>query len=307
MVPMVDNKTWSNNTKLAQEMKASGPSLSTRRRTWHLAPVAIMSTLIPACVWFIQHVLRGSDSGRFSGRHGEIDVIPGILSFRRLGLSDDLPPSQKELYNQKAEVHDNRPSLVPTLTLEFEGISLTVVIVSIVGVFAFIKGCRKLLQSYLICVIITVLIQASIMVHQFLLSTRWIDDTLDQSWNRAYESDPELVMGLQNEFNCRGFNHFQDRAVDFIHGEDMIDHMALMPCSEVLKATFGKRMRHLGTVLLCIRLIQLAGVLSLATLIVYLSDMDQEDREMEEQEQELADEKEVLVSLTLDVKQNDKP
>ncbi|KAG0055959.1 hypothetical protein BGZ83_006884 [Gryganskiella cystojenkinii] len=118
-------------------------------------------------------------------------------------------------------------------------------------------------------------------LQQFLMSTQWIDEALDRSWDRAFDSDRSLIQELQYEFHCLGFKDAQDRAMPYSS-----EGVMPQPCAQVMRTMFGKRLQHLGLILLSIRLLQLAGVLLLTVLIKYLAALDQEQREKQEQEEQ---------------------
>ncbi|KAF8935518.1 hypothetical protein BGZ47_009903 [Haplosporangium gracile] len=128
-------------------------------------------------------------------------------------------------------------------------------------------------------VMVFISIQALFAVKGFLSEADWVRDALDQSWTNAYETDKDLIRDLQFEFNCKGFFDGEDRSLETSIGyEDQ-----LPSCSDILEKTFGSRLERLGTTILWIRLIQLAGVLLLSILFKYLAILDQSDIDKEEE------------------------
>ncbi|KAG0273205.1 hypothetical protein BGZ96_004981 [Linnemannia gamsii] len=148
-----------------------------------------------------------------------------------------------------------------------------VIAVSLIGLLGVARGNRRLMNLYFGFVIVFISIQALFAVKGFLSGADWVRDALDRSWTNAYETDKDLIRDLQSEFNCKGFFDGEDRSLETSTGYEG----QLPNCSGILEKTFGNRLERLGTTILWIRLIQLAGVLLLSILFKYLAFLDQTD------------------------------
>ncbi|KAF9096902.1 hypothetical protein BGX23_010213 [Mortierella sp. AD031] len=150
--------------------------------------------------------------------------------------------------------------------------------VSLIGLLGVAKGNRRLMNLYFGFVMVFISIQALLAVKGALSGADWVKDALDRSWTNAYETDPDLIRDLQIE----GFHDAEDRSLDTNTGYE--GH--LRNCSDILEMDFGKRLERLGTTVLWIRLIQLAGVLLLSFLFKYLVILDQSNLDKEREEEE---------------------
>ncbi|KAG0213519.1 hypothetical protein BGX28_004155 [Mortierella sp. GBA30] len=110
-------------------------------------------------------------------------------------------------------------------------------------------------------------------VKNFLMESDWVHDTLDQSWDNAYNYEPELIYELQSEYKCQGFHSARDRSLEL----PLDSESYLPPCDQVLETSFAKRLDVLASRILCIRILQLVGVLLLSFMFRYLAVLDQED------------------------------
>ncbi|KAF9150308.1 hypothetical protein BG015_007900 [Linnemannia schmuckeri] len=165
-----------------------------------------------------------------------------------------------------------------------------VIAVSLIGLLGVARGNRRLMNLYFGFVMVFISIQALFAVKGFLSGADWVRDALDRSWTNAYETDKDLIRDLQSEFNCKGFFDEEDRSLETSTGYG--GH--LPNCSDILEKTFGSRLERLGTTILWIRLIQLAGVLLLSVLFKYLVildqlDIDKEEEALEAQQSEMLD------------------
>ncbi|KAF9574803.1 hypothetical protein EC968_005281 [Mortierella alpina] len=102
-----------------------------------------------------------------------------------------------------------------------------------------------------------------------------MSEALEKSWDKAYDTDKGLIRDLQIEFHCQGFSSHDDRAVQAPRSVEG----SLPFCADILQQRFGKRLRRLGSLILCIRLIQLTGVLLLSILFKHLAMMEQVEEE----------------------------
>ncbi|KAF9185336.1 hypothetical protein BGZ49_004319 [Haplosporangium sp. Z 27] len=155
-----------------------------------------------------------------------------------------------------------------------------VVLISLMGLFGVTKGSKRIMNLYFSFVVVFIAFQGLLAIRGYLTGESWVQNVLDLSWDAAYDSNPELIKDLQREFNCQGFNDQDDRSLELPLEDD--EH--LPPCSEVLEMSFGKRIKKLASVILCIRLIQLAGVFLLSILFKYLAAMDREEQGLDEEQ-----------------------
>ncbi|KAF9917687.1 hypothetical protein BX616_000205 [Lobosporangium transversale] len=136
------------------------------------------------------------------------------------------------------------------------------------------------MKVYFALVIAFSFVQGIIAVKGFLSGMSWVQNTLDLSWENAYENDPDLIKELQKELQCQGFKDSNDRSLEQPLGR-MGDQ--LPPCIGALESNFGKKLQEFGTFILYIRLIQLVGVIMLSIIFKYLAVMgDEEDQDEEE-------------------------
>ncbi|KAF9356831.1 hypothetical protein BGX26_004690 [Mortierella sp. AD094] len=162
-----------------------------------------------------------------------------------------------------------------------DSMCIGVVLISLMGLFGVTKGNRRIMNLYFACVVVFIFIQGLFAIRGFLAGESWVQNVLDISWDAAYDSNPDLIKDLQKEFNCQGFNDQSDRSLELPLEAD--EH--LPPCSGVLEMSFGKRLNKLASVILCIRLAQLAGVLLLSILFKYLAAMDRQEQNMDEEQE----------------------
>ncbi|KAF9130852.1 hypothetical protein BGW39_002546 [Mortierella sp. 14UC] len=173
--------------------------------------------------------------------------------------------------------------LVPTLSVGLDSMCIGVIAVSLIGLLGVARGNRRLMSLYFGFIMVFISIQALFAVKGFLSGADWVRDALDRSWTNAYQTDPDLIRDLQSEFNCKGFHDGEDRSLE-TSTEGYEGH--LPNCSDILEQTFGRRLERLGSTILWIRLMQLAGVLLLSILFKYLAILDQSDLDKEEQLEE---------------------
>ncbi|KAF9967041.1 hypothetical protein BGZ70_000330 [Mortierella alpina] len=166
-------------------------------------------------------------------------------------------------------------TLTPTLSVGIDIMGIGVVVVSIMGLLGVAKGCKRLMNLYFMLVLCFIAIQVVYAIAGFMSGTNWILEALEKSWDRAYNTDEGLIRDLQTEFHCQGFSSQDDRAV-------LVPRSVEGPipfCADILQQRFGKRLRRLGSLILCIRLIQLTGVLLLSILFKHLAMMEQTEDE----------------------------
>ncbi|KAF9951544.1 hypothetical protein BGZ72_006964 [Mortierella alpina] len=166
-------------------------------------------------------------------------------------------------------------TLTPTFSVGVDIMGIGVVVVSIMGLLGVAKGCKRLMNLYFVLVLCFIAVQAVYAITGFMSGTSWILEALEKSWDRAYDTDKGLIRDLQIEFNCQGFSSQDDRAV-------LVPRSFEEPvpfCADILQQRFGKRLRRLGSLILCIRLIQLTGVLLLSILFKHLAMMEQTEEE----------------------------
>ncbi|KAF9976727.1 hypothetical protein BGZ73_007952 [Actinomortierella ambigua] len=171
-------------------------------------------------------------------------------------------------------------TLIPTLSVGVDLMGIGVVLVSIVGLCGVAKGCRRLMNLYFGFVLCFITLQVIFAVWSFLSGNGWVQDALEKSWEKAYHADKTLIRDLQNEFNCQGFHAPDDRATPLPPGYEG----TLPGCRDILSARFGKRLHRLGSMILCIRLIQLAGVFLLSILFKHLTAADDGDEQRIDEE-----------------------
>ncbi|KAG0377345.1 hypothetical protein BGX24_006293 [Mortierella sp. AD032] len=189
-------------------------------------------------------------------------------------------------------------TLTPTLSVGVDIMGIGVVLVSVMGLFGVAKGCRRLMNMYFGIVLCFIAVQVGYAVVGFMSGANWVEESLEKSWDRAYQTDRSLIHDLQIESRCQGFYSRGDRAVAMPAG--MEDYLA--PCADILSLRFGRRLEKMGYLILCIRLIQaslfrvacagyflrrvmsegLTGVFLLSVLFKQLAAIDQEDSENED-------------------------
>ncbi|KAG0030724.1 hypothetical protein BGZ81_002264 [Podila clonocystis] len=171
---------------------------------------------------------------------------------------------------------DRSVALVPILSVGVDMASIAVVSISALGLIGVMNGSRRLMNLYFGLVLAFIGVQVGNAVAGFISGTSWIEASLERSWGDAYQKDPNLIYDLQTEFNCRGFKTLDDRAVD-TPGSDVY----LPPCGPVLEAMYGSQLDRMGSMIVCIRLIQLGSVLLLSILFKYLAVLDNESSSIE--------------------------
>ncbi|KAF9437652.1 hypothetical protein BGZ76_011766 [Entomortierella beljakovae] len=169
-------------------------------------------------------------------------------------------------------------TLIPTLSVGVDIMGIGVVLVSIMGLFGVAKGCRRLMNLYFGFVLVFIAVQLGSAVFGFINGTSWVQDALEKSWSKAYETDKGLIQDLQDEFVCKGFKSDDDMSTPTSRNSDIY----LPPCAEILQTRFGQRLQRLGSIVLCIRMIQLTGVLLLSILFRHLASVDQSDDDIDE-------------------------
>lgn len=80
---------------------------------------------------------------------------------------------------------------------------------------------------------------------------QYVENNLRQSWIRAFDTDPRIILDIQREFRCQGFDEPAELMVEMpeFYG-------ALMACKYALIARFGPKMYSIGVMTMIIRLIQ---------------------------------------------------
>ncbi|KAI8600730.1 hypothetical protein EDD21DRAFT_430630, partial [Dissophora ornata] len=185
--------------------------------------------------------------------------------------------------NQQAGSMARGITLIPTLSVGIDVMGIGVVLVSIMGLFGVAKGCRRLMNLYFGLVLCFIAFQVGNAIVGYMSGSSWVQEALEKSWDMAYRTDKGLIRDLQIELHCVGFHTQEDRAVPTSTSSEIY----LPPCAEILQLRFGKRLQHLGSLILCIRLIQLTGVLLLSVLFKHLAAMDQvEESESEQMDEE---------------------
>ncbi|KAF9924213.1 hypothetical protein FBU30_005775 [Linnemannia zychae] len=181
--------------------------------------------------------------------------------------------------------------LVPTLSIGLDSMCIGVIAVSVIGLLGVARGNRRLMNLYFGFVMLFISIQVLFAVKGFLSGEDWVRDALDRSWTNAYETDPDLIRDLQYEFNCKGFHDADDRSLETTTDKEETLYNGQLPnCGDILQSNFGSRLERLGTMILCIRLIQLAGVFLLSILFKYLTILDQADYDQDELESQQSSE-----------------
>ncbi|KAF8948142.1 hypothetical protein BGZ47_006250 [Haplosporangium gracile] len=180
--------------------------------------------------------------------------------------------------NQQPDSMRHGITLTPTLSIGVDIMGIGVVLVSVMGLLGVAKGCRRLMNLYFGLVMCFIAVQVGYAVVGFMSGAHWVHEALEKSWDKAYLTDKSLIHDLQIESRCQGFYSRGDRAVAM--PPSMEDYLA--PCAEILNLRFGKRLQRMGYLILCIRMIQLTGVLLLSVLFKHLAVLDQEDSEDED-------------------------
>ncbi|KAF9332357.1 hypothetical protein BG006_004780 [Podila minutissima] len=183
---------------------------------------------------------------------------------------------REQLNNSRPSSMDSGVALVPILSVGIDMASIAVLSISVLGLIGVIRGCRRLMNLYFGLVLAFIGVQVGYAVARFISGTSWIEASLERSWGDAYHKDPSMIYDLQTEFNCRGFKTQDDRAVD-TPGSDVY----LPPCSQVLETMYGSQLDRMGSMIVCIRLIQLGSVFLLSILFKYLAVLDSESSSIE--------------------------
>ncbi|KAF9114828.1 hypothetical protein BGX27_009665 [Mortierella sp. AM989] len=194
---------------------------------------------------------------------------------------------------QQAESMHYGVALIPTFSVGVDIMGIGVVLVSIMGLFGVAKGCRQLMNLYFGLVLVFIGVQVGNAFLGFFSGSDWIQEALEKSWSRAYEADNGLIRDLQNEFHCQGFHTQEDRSAPM----PIKPEIYLPPCAEILETQFGQRLQRLGSIVLCIRLIQLTGVFLLSMLFKHLAAVDQigetEEKQADEESSYFKSEKQI--------------
>ncbi|KAG0036076.1 hypothetical protein BGZ82_004738 [Podila clonocystis] len=112
-------------------------------------------------------------------------------------------------------------------------------------------GSRRLMNLYFGLVLAFIGVQVGNAVAGFISGTSWIEASLERSWGDAYQKDPNLIYDLQTEV------------------------------STMLEAMYGSQLDRMGSMIVCVRLIQLGSVLLLSILFKYLAVLDNESSSIE--------------------------
>ncbi|KAF9386039.1 hypothetical protein CPB97_004179 [Podila verticillata] len=212
-----------------------------RTLQWCLAPLVFLGSMIPASALLI-HVLH--------------------------------------IHNRQAETAHHGVTLIPTLSVGVDIMGIAIVFVSAVGLFGVVRGCKRLMNVYFAFVLCFIGYQVVYTIVGFNSGAKWTIEALERSWDKAYNSDQELIREMQSEFGCQGFRAQDDRA-----GKIASDGM-YPACADILQAKFGKKLEKIGYLILCIRMIQLTGVFLLSILFKHLASVDTADEEEERGDEE---------------------
>ncbi|KAG0085433.1 hypothetical protein BGZ93_005376 [Podila epicladia] len=183
---------------------------------------------------------------------------------------------QEQLRDSRPSPMDRGVALVPTLAVGVDMASIAVLSISVLGLTGVIRGSRRLMNLYFGLVLAFIGVQVGYALVAFISGTSWVETSLERSWGDAYQKDPNTIYDLQTEFNCRGFKTQDDRAVDTLGSDGY-----LPPCSQVLETMYGSQLDRMGSMIVCIRLIQLGSVLLLSILFKYLAVLDSESSSLE--------------------------
>ncbi|RUP16106.1 hypothetical protein BC936DRAFT_139549 [Jimgerdemannia flammicorona] len=182
--------------------------------------------------------------------------------------------------------------LVPTLSVGIDMIGASVLFISVIGLCGVAKRSRTIMNIvsfphlYFTILIAFILFQVGVAVIAYVNGAQWVDQSLDRSWQQAYETDPSLIRDLQLEFHCQGFSTITDRHIlTPSRSEDLVK-----PCKEILAVRFGRRLNALGTLVLFMRLVQvckqghlrgfvgpLSGVFLLCLLFHQIAQLDDQE------------------------------
>ncbi|KAG0341823.1 hypothetical protein BG000_007878 [Podila horticola] len=178
-----------------------------------------------------------------------------------------------QIHNRQAETAHHGVTLIPTLSVGVDIMGIAIVFVSIVGLFGVVRGCKRLMNVYFAFVLCFIGYQLVYTIVGFNSGAKWTIEALEKSWDKAYNSDQDLIHEMQSEFGCQGFRAQDDRAGAIASG-------GMYPaCADILQAKFGKKLEKIGYLILCIRMIQLTGVFLLSILFKHLASMDVSDEE----------------------------
>jgi len=93
--------------------------------------------------------------------------------------------------------------------------------VSFLGCFGAAIEHKNVLFVYFVVLMVLVLTQ--ILVIGYGASNDKLEDTLDRTWQRAYEQAPRIIRNIENEYACCGFRNVTDRAIPRTHPESCVE------------------------------------------------------------------------------------
>ncbi|KAG9068608.1 hypothetical protein KI688_010884 [Linnemannia hyalina] len=273
------------NLYVAKDAAASSTKAQQRTSGWrrYIAPVVLLGTMIPT-TFLLLHVFQARTTRNHiqpnnNSNNNSSSSKPNFINYQIYDSINDVYEYDHQLQKQQQTAGRHNVHLVPTLSVGLDSMCIGVITVSLIGLLGVAKGNRRLMNLYFGFVMVFISIQALFAVKGFLSGADWVRDALDRSWTNAYETDKDLIRDLQSEFNCKGFFDGEDRSLETNMGYE--GH--LPNCSDILEMTFGSRLERLGTTILWIRLIQLAGVMLLSILFRYLTILDQSDADKDEE------------------------
>ncbi|KAG0340296.1 hypothetical protein BG000_000233 [Podila horticola] len=140
--------------------------------------------------------------------------------------------------------------------------SIAVVSISILGLTGVIKGSRRLMNLYFGLVLAFIGVQVGYAVAGFISETSWVEASLERSWGDAYQKDPSLIYDLQTEVSAIKFGYIKHEY-------------------QILETMYGSQLDRIGSMVVCVRLIQLGSVLLLSILFKYLAVLDSKSSSIE--------------------------
>jgi len=154
------------------------------------------------------------------------------------------------------------------------------VAIIILGIFVFlvsITGCcgafaenKPILIVYFVILSILVIGQVTIMI-VILVDRANTEITLDQAWQKAYDSRPSIIRDIEDEYSCCGLKNITDRAIP--KGSPEACHNIFgynRPCLDSLSHSYKKHRMTLGIWSFILAIIQILALISAYILIVFL-------------------------------------
>ncbi|KAI9266656.1 hypothetical protein BDA99DRAFT_506318 [Phascolomyces articulosus] len=171
-------------------------------------------------------------------------------------------------------------TVVPSIGLHLDSFHLLFALV-----YAFLLAVTIALRGkthwYVMPLLVFVGFQFSVSTYNLLLDGNgYILEQLDDSWQRAYESEQDAILleQLQTRLQCQGFSDRLDRNIFLSSQQNNTNDDIIEPCLGRLISLFGQGIYAWGIALWVLKLIQMIGLLGCYS--IYLR-MDQQTNDIE--------------------------